>query len=409
MNSQDQLIERLTRFYREAGGEVSSMPPVWVPGKRPTARWLQPVLASLVLVALAVGLAVTIRIVREEAHRKVVPLPIPSASPSPSPFASATPVSSWVTRHVPFGQVTALSLDTSAIFALYAPAPVSGGIDPSKIGLARIDRATGTVATGGLFPYAKSVARVAAGLWIAAGPSIGEGPLGADTKWLTLVDPVSMSVKQRVRLPAQVDSGGLSGPRLAGTSNLLWLAYGPSLYQVDSTTGRILLTESLPPNTTSLSIDPSGRRLYAGVVSGEGTGALVIEWDASTGARIGSAPTGGAGLGGPQVAAAADGVWIAYATGMMGAVEHRSATDLSMLAGPQYGHTNGIHVFVGGDALWLVDGGAGRLACADLRTGTIAASSRETLPAAVVADPNGSYLGDADGVAFLRPDPSCPH
>jgi hypothetical protein len=170
-----------------------------------------------------------------------------------------------------------------------------------------------------------------------------------------------------------------------------------------------VLTESLPPNTTSLSIDPAGRRLYAGAVSGEGTGALVIEWDAATGARIASAPTGGAELGGPQVTAAADGVWIAYATGMMGAVEYRRATDLSMPAGPQYGHTNGIRVFAGGNALWFVDPGAGRLACADLSTGRIAASSQETLPGVVVADENGSYLGDSDGVGFLRPDPACPH
>jgi hypothetical protein len=274
--------------------------------------------------------------------------------------------------------------------------------------LARIDRATGAVATSGIFPYAKTVARVPAGLWVAAGPSIGEGTAGADLKWLTLVDPVSLSVKQRVRLPALADSGSFA-PRLAGTSNLLWLAYGQSLYRLDPTTGRILLTKSLPPNTTSISIDPSGYRLYVGAVPGDGTGAVVIAWDASTGARIASAPTGGQDLGGPQVAAAADGVWIAYATGMMGAVEHRSAVDLSMLGDPQFGHTNGIRVFVGGGALWFVDAGAGRLACADLRTGTPAASSQESSPAAVVADANGSYLGDFDGVGFLRPDPSCPH
>jgi hypothetical protein len=235
------------------------------------------------------------------------------------------------------------------------------------------------------------------------------GPAGSDTKWLTLVDPVSLSVKQRVRLPAQADPGSFSVPWLAGTSNLLWLAYGQSLYRLDPTTGRILLTESLPLNTTSISIDASGHRLYAGAVPGDGTGAQVIEWDASTGARIASAPTGGADLGGPELAAAADGVWIAYATGMMGAVEHRGATDLAMLFDPQYGHTKGIRVFVGGGAVWFVDPGAGRLACADLRTGTTTASSQETLPAAIVADANGSYLGDSDGVGFLRPDPSCPH
>jgi len=418
MNSQDELIERLTRFYREAGGEVSSLPPAWVPGKRRTARWLQPALASVVLVALAVGLAVTIRIVREEAHRKITPFPIPSASQSPSPSVSATPLSSWITRRVPIGPVVAMSLDSAAIFALYAPAPTSGGIDPSKIGLARIDRTTGAVTTTGGFPYAKTMARVTAGLWVAAGPGIGDGTVAADTRWLTLVDPVTLSIKQRVHLPAQADPGTFAAPQLAGASNLLWLGYGHSLYRLDPTTGRIVLTESLPGTATSISIDPSGHWpdpsshwLYVGVevTPSQNSQDLVVEWDALTGTRLASAPTGGLGLGGPHVAAAADGVWISYATGMMGAVEHRSATDLSMLVGPQTGHTNGIRVYVGGGALWFVDAGAGRLACADLRTGTPAASSQESSPAAVVADGNGSYLGDFDGVGFLRPDPSCPH
>ena len=407
MNSQDELIERLTRFYREAGGEVSSMPRAWVPGKRPTARWLQPVLASIVLVALAVGLPVTIRMVREEAHRKIAPLPTPSASPSPSPSASATPLSSWVTRRVPFGQVTTMSLDASAIFALYFQPPVNGGFDLEHSRLARIDRATGAVATAGPFPNATELARVTAGLWIGAGPE--RYAPNADTDWLTLVDPATLKVKQRVRLPAQPNPGPFTKPYLAGTSNLLWLAYGESMYRLDPTTGRILVSESLPGPATSISIDPSGHRLYVAVVPRSSPDALVIESDASTGSRIVSAPTGGGDLGGPTLAAAPDGVWIAYATGMMGAVEYRSATDLSTLVGPQSGHTNGIHGFVSGGVLWLVDGGPGRLACADPRTGTIAASSQESLPAAVVADANGSYLGDADGVGFLRPDASCPH
>lgn len=407
MNSQDELIERLTRFYREAGGEVSSMPPVWVPGKRPTARWLQQVLASIALVAVAVGLAVTIRMVREEAHRKIAPLPIPSASPSPSPSASATPPSSWVTRHVPIGSVVAMSLDSSAVFALYDPGPINGRPDPAKTMLARIDRSTAAVTTAGPFPQARQLARVAQGLWISAGAD--QGTAGADTQWLTLVDLLTLKVKQRIHLSGQPTPGTFSLPQLAGTSDLLWLGYGNSLYRLDPATGRVLLTQGLPGTATSLSIDPSGHRLYAGVVPDQATGALVIESDASTGGRIASALTGGADLGGPQLAAAADGVWIAYATGMMGALEHRADTTLSVVVGPQSGHTNGIRVFVDGGVLWLVDGGAGRLACADPRTGTIAADSQESLPAAVVADANGSYLGDADGVGFLRPDASCPH
>jgi hypothetical protein len=94
MSSQDELVERLTRFYREAVDEVSSMPPVWVPGKRRRAGWLQPVLASAVLVALAIGLAVTIRLVRQDPHRTITPLPTASATPSPSPSASATATAS---------------------------------------------------------------------------------------------------------------------------------------------------------------------------------------------------------------------------------------------------------------------------------------------------------------------------
>ena len=46
MNSQDELIERLARFYREAGREVSSQPPAWVPGRSRASRWLQPALAE---------------------------------------------------------------------------------------------------------------------------------------------------------------------------------------------------------------------------------------------------------------------------------------------------------------------------------------------------------------------------
>jgi hypothetical protein len=136
---------------------------------------------------------------------------------------------------------------------------------------------------------------------------------------------------------------------------------------------------------------------------------LVIEWDALTGARLASAPTGGLGLAGPHVAAAADGVWISYATGSLGAVEHRSAIGLAELLAPQHQHTNGIHVFVFGGTLWLVDGMAQQVACGDPLTGLITASSQESSPEAIVADANGSYLGDFDGIGFLRPDPSCPH
>jgi hypothetical protein len=415
MNDQEQLVERLTRFYRETRGEVSSTPPLWVPGKPRTMRWLQPVLASVALIAVAAGLAVTVRTVRDEAQRKpplvVGPSPFPSPSPSPSLTPSPTPspsaTATWITRQVPIGSVVTMSLDSSAVFALYNPGPINGRPNPADTMLARIDRATAAVTTAGPFPQATTLARVTSGLWIGAGAN--QGTAGPDTQWLTLLDPVALKVKQRVHLPGQPSSGIFSLPQVAGTSDLLWLAYGNSLYRLDAATGRVLLTQNLGGTATGLSIEPSSHRLYAGFVPNQGNAALVIEWDGLSGRRIASAPTGGVDLGGPTVVAAPDGVWITYATGMQGAVEHRADTSLSMLAGPQHGYSNAIRAFVARGALWLVDAGAGGVACADLRTGTIAAHVEENLPAVIVADSAGSYLGNNDGVDFLRPDPACPH
>jgi hypothetical protein len=285
-NNQDELITRLTRFYRETGSEVSATPPAWVvPVKRRAAGWLQPALATIVLVALAVGLAVTIRLVREEAHRKSVPLPIPSASPSPSPSTSATPLPSWILRRVPIGSVVAMSLDSSAVFVLYDPGPINGRPDPARTMLARIDRGTAAVTTAGPFTNATLLARVAPGLWIGAGAD--QATAASDTQWLTLVDPVTLSVKHRVHLPGKPASGTFSLPQIAATSDLLWLSYGDSLYRLDPATGRILLTQGLQATATSLSIDSAGRRLYVGVDAppGPNSQALVIESDSMTGGR----------------------------------------------------------------------------------------------------------------------------
>ena len=413
MSGHEELIQRLTRFYREAGREVSSAPPTWVPGKPRPWRALQPALASLLLVALAVGLAVTIRMAREEADRKILPAPLltasptpsPSISPTPSPSVSPTPLSSWVTRRVPIGSTVAMSLDSSAVFALYDPGPINGRPDPARTMLARIDRVTATVTTAGPFPQGRLLARVGSGLWIGAAADQG---MTADAQSLTLVDAVTLKVKQRIHLPGQPTPGTLSVPQIAATSDLLWLGYGQSLYRLEPTTGRTLLTENLSGTATSVSIDPSGRRLYVGLISTQPGVALVIELDASTGSRIASAPTGGADLGGPHVAAAPDGVWISYATGMLGAVEHRSAVGLALLTSPDHHYTNGIRVSVFGGEVWLVDGMAQQVACGDALSGVIAASSQETLPGDVVADTNGSYLGDSDGVGFLQPNPPCP-
>src|SRR5439155_25603715 len=170
-----------------------STAPTWVPGQRRNVRWLQPVLASIALVVLAAGVTVSIRMVRDQATRaKITPTPtvsaVPTPSASPSPSASAT--SSWVTSRIPIGQVWTMSLDPSAVFALYAPGPTAGRPNPSETTLARIDRASGAVSTAGPSPSATLLARVT------AGPSIGAGAnhatLCAGTPWLTLLVPTTL-------------------------------------------------------------------------------------------------------------------------------------------------------------------------------------------------------------------------
>jgi hypothetical protein len=302
-----------------------------------------------------------------------------------------------------------MTLDRSAIYALYAPKPAAGRVDPGQTRVARVERATGKIIEAGPFPGAASLTRAGSGLWIAGGFAVS----GADTRWLILLDPTSLKVERRVHLPGAA-AGTNTLAHLAGNPSLLWLGYAQQVYRLDPGTGSVLLSEPLPGGATSVSLDPSGRRLYAGVDLSSVPASQndrVMEWDASTGAMLASAPTGGLALGGPQVAAATDGVWIAYATGMLGTIEHRSAARLELIPTknqPGFGHSNGIRVFTGGSALWVVDASAQQIGCADPGTGMAAASAAETLPAAIAADSAGTYLGTADGVAALQPPSSCP-
>ena len=400
MKHQEDLVDRLGRFYREARLEVPAAPPTWVaPEPKRGFSW-QPVLASGALAAIVVALFFGVRVARDRAQVRVATSPTASAVATPSPTPSATPTpspapspdASWVASRFSVGSVSALLLDSSAVFSL----------GPSK--LTRIDRTSGAVTTVAAAKNANTFAATSAGLWIAAGPDIaGATP---NSRSLTLVDPTTLAIKRQVSLPGQPGSDMNAGPQLAGGSGLLWFGYGNGLYHLNPDSGVTLSSQQLAGTATSLSIDPSGQRLYVGVGPSQTQAATVIELDASTGNRIASAPTGGAGLGGPHVAAALDGVWVSYATGMKGEVEHRRAADLSQTGNPIV-TSNTIRVVVGANALWLVDGMAQQLTCADLASGATRAATAETQPSVFAADAGGAYLGDNTGVAALQPPASC--
>lgn len=407
MNHQEDLVDRLTRFYREAKLEVPASPPAWIPAQRRSRPAWQPVLASAGLAVVALSLFFVVRVARDQATQarvKVSPTvqasthPTAAATPTPSPTPS--PDASWVTRRYPVGAVSGMLLDRTAVFSV------------TGTKLVRIDRSSGAITSAQIPANAIGLTETTAGVWVAAGPGIAPAP--SNTQWLTLLDPLTLKVKRQVHLPGQPGSDTNAGPHLVG-GNQLWLGYGGALYRLNSDTGDQLSRQTLVGTAISLSLDPSGQRLYVGVGPSQTQPATVLEYDAATGTRLASANTGGAGLGGPTVAAAADGVWVMYATGMMGAVEHRSATNLSLLTVAQQPNgtnaairgVNSISAFVAAGVLWIVDAMPQQLDCADLTTGAIRASASVQSPVTLVADAGGAYLGDSQGVAALQPPAAC--
>lgn len=398
MKHQEDIVDRLSRFYREAKLEVPASPPAWIPAKRPSRPTWQPVLASAGLAVVALSLFFVVRAARDQATQaraKASPTVASTVAPTVSASATATPSpspdASWVTRRYPVGSVSAMLLDSSAVFSI------------TGTKLIRIDRSTGTVTGADIPANATGMAETTAGLWVAAGPAIA--PASTNNQWLTLLDPVTLKAKRQLHLPGQPGSDMNAGPQLAGAAQL-WLAYGTGLYRLNPDTGDTLASQSLAGTATGLSIDPSGQRLYAGVGPSQTQPATVVELDASTGARLASANTGGAGLGGPRLAATADGVFISYATGTMGLIEHRSAGNLAVL-GNMIRTSNTVRPVVDAGALWIVDGMAQRLTCADPVSGATRASTVETQPSTFAADAGGAYLGDNTGVAALQPPASC--
>jgi len=298
-----------------------------------------------------------------------------------------------------------MALDQNALYVLYQPRtqPAPGTADVTM--LAQIDRKTGTVVRAGPFPGAFSLATAGGSLWIAGGYYPGR----SDAGFLDRLDPFSLRVQQQLSLPPQTGQNGIAAT-LAGSGTSLWMGFGPTLYRLSPVDGHTITTQSIGADAvvTSLSINPAGTVLYLGANRYAMSSPTVYEWSTTSGALLASSSAaGGQGLGGVQVAAATDGVWVSFATGMMGVVGHLRARDLQSL--PTLGErgSNGVRVFLADAVLWTTDGMTGRLACADPATGATRASTAMPFGGVVVGDAQGIYIGGYDGVYLLHPDPAC--
>lgn len=334
--------------------------------------------------------------------------PVAPTTSTAQPIATSSPaLASWIARLIPIGWVGAIALSPSAVYVIYEKSPVSGGFNPAVAHVARIDRSSYAVRDGGLFPGAQSLAFAGGYLWVASGP--GPGVSRSAENVLYRLDASSLAVQRRTSLVSLGSNGYGEPPSLAGSGGLLWVGYGNRVTRLDPTTSAVLHTWSIrspAAGVSSLSMDPSGTRLYVGMVP---TGVSIAELDSITGKTLAttSAYYGG-DLGGPRLAATAGGVWVAYATGTQGTAVGLRASDLRRIATIPGQHGNAIDAFSGSGVLWTIDAGTGDLVCASPPTGATRASVNWTDGGLLVADSSGTYVGgDTRGVFVLRPSPVC--
>jgi hypothetical protein len=330
-------------------------------------------------------------------------MPSSGTSPPSAPNGTSLPV----TRSWKLGPIADLAVGPNAVYALYSPATSEGALpNATDTRLARIDRTTGAVMTAGPFPFAWHIAAAAGAVWI--GPNNQySGTSAPDSRTLVSVDAQSLATQQRVVLPAEVAPGQLLA-NIATDSGSVWVAYGSHLYRLAAASGAIVASRSLAGTASSIALDPAGRRLYVGVTDdAAATGAAIAEFEPATLKSLVSTSTGGGGLGGPQVAAGVDDVWVSYATGMLGQVEHRQASNLAVTPVAPLRFSNGVHVFEAGNLVWVVDAMAGRLVCLDPRTGAVRVDWGTAQGGVLAGDGSAMYLGDVTGVGAFQPDPRC--
>ena len=305
------------------------------------------------------------------------------------PSSAAVSWPSPTAPRVALGAVADLAVSSQAVYALYTPAGTQGKLAGAmNTMLARIDRGSGTVRKAGPFPGALRIAVGAGSVWLGGGNQFpGARYQGAID--VVRLDPESLHQLASIALPAELAQRALVA-EIAGTADQVWMAYGTQLYQLDSTTGAVQSKQSLAGIAASIAIDSTTGRLYVGSDgAATQTQATITEWDTPTLRRRALAPTGGAGLGGPQVAAAGNDVWVAFATGMLGQVEHRRASDLTLVPMAQHQYTNSVRVYVAGGFVWTTDGMANELACLDPMTGAPRASTTLNLGGVVAGDSVG--------------------
>jgi len=220
----------------------------------------------------------------------------------------------------------------------------------------------------------------------------------------------------------------------AGPTGSIWIGYSQTLLRVDVATGAVLDEITVPTGlvVSDVAVDPAGQFLYVsyahnvgGPSVGAEEGAVVYEYDASSGGDLASTMTGPVtdSVAGASLVAVPGGVWASFRTGMAGLTVLLRQADLAAIAGGTGDAPIGsvfhwmmdASVVYGDGTLFLAQEG-GLVACIDPQTGevrgseTLSDSTDQDDAISVFAVDGAAHLvygGDIDGVMTVTPPASC--
>ena len=287
-----------------------------------------------------------------------LPTTRPTASLEPPPRATGAEILATLP-----GSVTKLAGSTDSVYAAF----VADRSDTQEK-LVRIDLATGDLIEGPSFSRVAGIVAAGRWLWVVASKSS--------------VQPVLVLFRLDVETlenVGTVDITPSSGGMVEGFGGI-WITTPSGITFVDSLTARVLREVSLPAEPGPIDLDSFTNTLYVAIHEAGGQTPLRIqERDGTTGKLLVDAP-GSPGLAVNNVSASPGGVWISVATGMLGYAAFLRSSDLHQTAefkGPKPGPgSNAIAAYYTGGSghgavrrLWVLDGGAVAVVCADPDTG----------------------------------------
>jgi len=325
-----------------------------------------------------------------------------------------------------------LDVAAGAAFSLVSPPSTSQG----PWVLQRTDLGRATTESGPTFSPVSSVSSVsvltvAAGyLWISCGRSDANsvGPV------LCQVDPRTLAVVRQIQLPPPQGLGRAIYPLAVaeGPDNTIWVGYGPTLVHVDVGAGAVRSSVPISSGTVaSLSVDPTGRYLYAALsyptIDGKTVDGSVLELDADTGYALAATSSDSEvtdSVAGGIVTAVPGGVWDSFRTGMLGETVFLRQADLvfSAPSSSELEQEQPAGVFhwimdaetIYGDGALVLVNQNGVLACVDPSTGVIrtqehlaAAEEGNVELLAVVASAGQVLVSDGSGVQAITPPAAC--